>query len=594
MSNKYITQDNINNKRNSEFTDILETLGIVKKGDILLVVGQHPSNCIIITPVYLLVLANFKVNKIPISKINDIEARNVNFIVHTTEGNKKFKFIASNQDIQKIKEYLNTSSITNNPTYIPPEKPKSDEPKSDEPIEKFYLELWFIGLMFSLTYATTGISFIIGCVCSYLLHKNQAKKDEEIKLLEDNATYCEATLENNKETISNLENQLREHKSQFTREEIDLINANNQKDDLIKYVDSLRKEILVLEDTKELESFSVYVPKYDFPESSYFSNKITEIRNSQKEMIKNKIAATGDTNFTLNNSKKEGQKMMNDVIKLLLRAFNNECDISISKVKFSNVESSVSRIQKSYDTINTLGKHFSINISNKYLNLKLEELYLVHEFALKKQEEKEEQAAIREQMREEAKAQKEIENQMKKLEKESSHYTNAIEKAKLELDTVKDDEKDALLAKIRELENKLTDVDEKVKDVDYRNANQRAGYVYVISNIGSFGEDVFKIGMTRRLEPLDRVKELGDASVPFQFDVHAMIFSDDAPSLENALHKVFDNKKVNMMNSRKEFFNVTIDEIENAVKENFDKAVVFTKTAIAEEYRESLKIKETL
>ena len=142
----------------------------------------------------------------------------------------------------------------------------------------------------------------------------------------------------------------------------------------------------------------------------------------------------------------------------------------------------------------------------------------------------------------------------------------------------------------QELNSDLEQVSKDKLDIENREKNTRAGYVYVISNIGSFGEDVYKIGMTRRLEPLDRVKELGDASVPFQFDVHAMIFSDDAPTLENALHKKFADKSVNKINMRKEFFKVSLDDIESEVKKNHNAVVNFTKIAAAKEYRESLAI----
>ncbi len=137
-------------------------------------------------------------------------------------------------------------------------------------------------------------------------------------------------------------------------------------------------------------------------------------------------------------------------------------------------------------------------------------------------------------------------------------------------------------------------MDKAIKDIDYREANKRAGYVYIISNIGSFGENVYKIGMTRRLDPMERVDELGDASVPFKFDVHAMIFSDDAPALETALHHAFANKKVNMINGRREFFYVTIDEIEEVVKANYDKSVEFMRVPQAEQYRESQKMHSQL
>ena len=151
-----------------------------------------------------------------------------------------------------------------------------------------------------------------------------------------------------------------------------------------------------------------------------------------------------------------------------------------------------------------------------------------------------------------------------------------------------------LLNKKSQLEAHLSDIDKALTDIDYRQANMRAGYVYIISNIGAFGENVYKIGMTRRLDPQDRIDELGDASVPFNFDVHAMIFSDDAPALETALHRAFEDKKLNMVNHRREFFHVTLDEIKEVVKQNFDKTVEFTDIPDAEQYRISLKMKENI
>lgn len=208
------------------------------------------------------------------------------------------------------------------------------------------------------------------------------------------------------------------------------------------------------------------------------------------------------------------------------------------------------------------------------------------------QEEKELQKELRAQMREEAKIQKEIERERQKIEKEQTHYQNALTQIKQQLETATDSNRAELENKLHEIENHLTDIDKAIKDIDYREANQRAGYVYIISNIGSFGENVYKIGMTRRLDPMERVHELGDASVPFNFDVHAMIFSDDAPKLETALHKAFENKKLNMVNQRREFFNVTLDEIKEVVKNNFDKTVEFIDIAEAEQYRISQKMKQ--
>jgi len=220
-------------------------------------------------------------------------------------------------------------------------------------------------------------------------------------------------------------------------------------------------------------------------------------------------------------------------------------------------------------------------------------LQLAYEYAVKKQEEKEEERRNRELLKEEARLQKELEDARKDLEKEQKHYYNALSNIKKQLEECEDAENAGLLEKKAEIEQHLSELDSAIQNIDYRAANKRAGYVYVISNIGSFGENVYKIGMTRRLDPLERVNELGDASVPFKFDVHAIIFSEDAPKLEAALHHAFDSKRVNMTNIRREFFNVTLEEIENVIKAHYDKTVEFIKTPEAEQYRESLKMKQT-
>ena len=170
-----------------------------------------------------------------------------------------------------------------------------------------------------------------------------------------------------------------------------------------------------------------------------------------------------------------------------------------------------------------------------------------------------------------------------------SHYQTAYEKLNAQL-SLRPDDSD-LLNKKAELEDKLTDIDKALTDIDYRQANMKAGYVYIISNIGSFGENIYKIGMTRRLDPQERVNELGDASVPFNFDVHAMIFSNDAPALETALHHAFEARKVNMVNQRREFFNVTLEEIKEVIRNNFDKTVEFVDVPDAEQYRISQRMK---
>lgn len=334
--------------------------------------------------------------------------------------------------------------------------------------------------------------------------------------------------------------------------------------------------------------YGLYAPKYDFETSEEYAVQLEAIKNKEKEMIAGGKAAECHTKWEVSGSREKGMKMERDTIKLLLRAFNNECDGYIRKVSHSNIETTENHIQSSYNVITRLAKVNDITINESYLELKKQELYLAYEYACKKQEEKEAAKEERARLREEAKLLKEIEEERRKIEKEQTHYQNALEKLTSQIEQNPNDPE--LLAKKQELEQHIADTNLALQDVDYRAANKRAGYVYVISNIGAFGEGVYKIGMTRRLDPMERVDELGDASVPFDFDVHAMIFTDDAPGLEAALHKAFEDKKVNMVNPRREFFRVSLDEIKSVVKENFDKTVEFVDYPEADQYRASMQI----
>lgn len=219
--------------------------------------------------------------------------------------------------------------------------------------------------------------------------------------------------------------------------------------------------------------------------------------------------------------------------------------------------------------------------------MKVDEFNLAYEYKLKKQEEKEEQVEIRRQMREEAKLEQETEAAFKEEEK----YQRLLDKVKSDAEKATGKKLEGLEKKILDLSDELAKARIKSERAKSMAQHTRAGHVYVISNRGSFGEGVYKIGMTRRLEPYDRVKELGDASVPFIFDVHAMIYSDDAPNLERTLHKAFEMKRVNLVNNRKEFFNVSLDEIEKEVKVIFPE-VEFIVTHEARQYQESRAIRE--
>lgn len=389
-----------------------------------------------------------------------------------------------------------------------------------------------------------------------------------------------------------LQHKINDFNKQLSSLESELNKKQQEIEAKSKELDKISKDIITFSDEVLVQEYGLYQPRYNFMSSDVYKERLTTIRNQQKQMIKQDIAASGNTDWTVNNNKAKGRKMVNDMKKLLLRAFNSECDETIGKVKYNNIETSVRKIVKSAEQIQKLGTIMSVYINQSYIDLKIEELYLAFEYQQKKQQEKEEQRELRAQQREEAKLKKEIEEKRKKIKKEQTHYQQALKNL---LSQIKEHgETEDLIAKKAELETELSNIDKSIKDIDYREANQKAGYVYVISNVGSFGENIYKIGMTRRLEPQDRVDELGDASVPFKFDVHAMIFSDNAPALEAALHRAFEDRKLNMVNTRREFFYVTLDEIKQVVKENFDKTVEFIDFPDAEQYRTSLKMREQL
>lgn len=355
-----------------------------------------------------------------------------------------------------------------------------------------------------------------------------------------------------------------------------------------KELAAAKSQIVETDEAALMQSFGLYTPHYSYTTSDEYKARLNAIREKQKDMIRAKTAVAGNENWTVNGSVAKGKKMVNDMQKLLLRAYNSECDDAIEHVKFNNIEACEKKINTSAEAISKLGSMMGIYVTRQYISLKLEELHLMHEYQMKKQEEKEAAKEARQRQREEAKALKELEEARKKLEKEQTHYENALARLDAQIAAASEEDMPDLEEKRRQLQDKLYGIASDIEQVDYRTANQRAGYVYIISNIGAFGENVYKIGMTRRLDPMERVDELGDASVPFNFDVHAMIFSEDAPGLEAALHNAFEDRKLNYVNQRREFFAVSLDEIKEVVRKNYDKTVEFVDIAPAEQYRESL------
>ena len=388
--------------------------------------------------------------------------------------------------------------------------------------------------------------------------------------------------------------------SQIEKLEQDKINISKEYENLrfhyhkaLATYEELKKKISIFEDDLELAEYGVYQPHFSFETSEEYKQKILFYRNEAKAMIKEGSAVNGGDTITWNGSLSKGQAMVKREKQLMLRAFNGETDSFIANVDWNNIKKMEERLNKSFEAINKVYKDQGISISEIYKEYKTWELQLTYEYKKKLQEEKEEQRAIREQMREEERVERELEAARIKAEKEEIMYIKALEKARKEIGTAVGKKQEELLQRIAELEAGLIGV-ETLKQKAISMAQQtKMGYVYVISNIGAFGDDIYKIGMTRRLEPTERVKELGDASVPFPFDIHAMIFSENAPELESKLHNVFANERVNMTNYKREFFNVSLDRIEEEAKKLGAK-VEFTKLAEAEEYRKSQILKRQI
>ena len=404
--------------------------------------------------------------------------------------------------------------------------------------------------------------------------------------------YLQATISFLRNTSKEIDDEVNAKKKTADKLSEKIVKLERKISQLDQEVDEKKSQIVGLVDDINVQEYGMYTPNYIFANSDHYKAELSRVRFEQKQCIKNDLACTGNTNWTVNGNQAKGRAMVKDMKKLLLRAFNVECDDIVASVKVSNFDKSVERIYKISEQISKLGAIMSISITSKYIALKIEEVKLALDFQQKKQEEKDQLRELKEQQREAAKVQKEIEAERKKLEKEQLQYKNALSNILAQID--KHGESADLLAKKEEMQKQLGEIAMAIEDVDYRAANERAGYVYIISNVGSFGENVYKIGMTRRLNPQERIDELGDASVPFDFDVHALIFSEDAPKLENALHRAFEQYKVNRINTRREFFRVSLDEIKQEVRKNFDKTVEWIDVAEAEQYRQSMTAAEQL
>ena len=369
-----------------------------------------------------------------------------------------------------------------------------------------------------------------------------------------------------KEEISKLE----ESKKALSEE---LMNLNVE-------LSKIRDSLIETQEIAMLQEVGVYQYTSILDTSEGYLEKIAEIRSSIKDRnVTNGGAITTAQGWTVNGSTSEGAKMVKEFSKLMLRAYNGEVDDAIRTLKPFKLQAAVDRVNKVEQSIEKLGKTMQIEIDDNYHNLRVEEIRLTADFLSKKEEEKELQKEERLRLKEEEKAQKEFEREKEKLNKELMHHQAVLAKAD-ETGNVK--VADEAKAKIAEVESSISGVEERV-------ANIRTGYVYVISNIGSFGESVLKVGLTRRIDPEERIQELSDASVPFKFDIHAIIFSADAVSLEKQLHQELDKHRLNKVNTRKEFFSTSPAHVKELLtKLSTESILTYKEEAEAPEWRISL------
>ncbi len=417
----------------------------------------------------------------------------------------------------------------------------------------------------------------------------------EYKSLQEKFKSINSSIEDTKvKEVIELEELIRNYKSEIKDLEEERNTQSSTLEVLYKQKKRLLNDLVYYNNYVGFQEYGLYVPKYDFVDSDRYKEELSKIRKRQRESIKYESAFYYDKNFTFNHSYELGAKMLKSNGKLMIRAFNTECEAAINKVTYSNFSSIEKRIIRAFNAINKSSAFEVCYITEYYLNLKLDELKLAFEYQLKKEEEKEILRAEREKKREEKALQREIKKKKKTIDKEIQHLNNVIKELQAKLTKASDDEKDSLNREIEEMKNNVNKYQDNKTELDYRIENVGAGYVYIISNIGAFGENIFKIGVTRRLNPYERITELSSASVPFKFDVHAMIFSYQAYELENELHKYFDRKRVNKVNSRKEFFNITIDEIKDALEKHKDLTFEFKESPEASEYRETKKLENAL
>lgn len=338
-----------------------------------------------------------------------------------------------------------------------------------------------------------------------------------------------------------------------------------------------RRELVELDDAVLLQQVGIYEYHHPLENAEDYKERLKALREQIKDAVRERTAIDSSDRFAYNNSLAQGRKMTSDFSKLMLRAYNSEADSCVRSLRAGSIRAAIQRLERCMETVARLGSMMELKVSPEYHVLRVQELELTSDYLFKVQEEREAAREERGRLREERRAEQELAAERERLDKERRHYENSLQRLR----------DSGSVAEVADLEKRVAQIDEAIEQNDYRAANIRAGYVYVISNVGTFGPNVVKIGMTRRLDPLDRVRELGDASVPFPFDVHAIYFSEDAVTLENELHTELAGLRMNQVNLRREYFFATPAEVRDILRTKLGALLEFTEAPEAAQFHQS-------
>lgn len=430
---------------------------------------------------------------------------------------------------------------------------------------------------------------IILIVLDIRLIINEQKEIKEKSITE--LTKKEKELKSSVDVINKQLENIDTLSKKIEKETEELIKTNKHYKDNTEELFQEMKAAIIREKYEEIEELQRKIDKlnaydmgvlpteFEFEKSETYKEKLKNIKLNQEKIL-NKDKSKSDDTITIK---------YKNLQKLVYFAFNVFCDYNLSKLTFKNYPTRINQIESNFTKLVKLSE-YKVLIPDEYKELKLKEIESSYGYYKKIEEEKEILREQREQERENARAQRELEEKQAKIDKEIKALNIAKDKIEDKIKLAKDEEIEKLKSELEHLRDEIANFENEKSDIDYRIQNAGAGYVYIISNIGSFGNQIYKIGVTRRLDPYERIAELSSASVPFKFDVHAMIFSYQAYQLENELHRYFDKHRVNKVNNRKEFFNIELDEIKKVLDLHKELTFDYDPNFKAEEFRESVKI----